>query len=106
MPAADRTPPVQKISFEPHTEDNRLQDKNHSEKINTSTLNDSRGQEREIQVSHPSRGPAVLNYLCLVYTFSSIFDVRFHLQKVERARTAFSQVVRRNKKLNISFESS
>ena len=45
-------PTVQKINFEPHSEDNRLQDKNHSEKNNTSTLNDSRGQEREIQVGH------------------------------------------------------
>ena len=43
--------PAQKINFEPYTDENRLHEKNHSEKIiNTSPLNDSRGQEQEIQV--------------------------------------------------------
>ena len=58
-------PTVQKINFEPHTEDNRLQDKNHSEKNNTSTLNDSRGQEREIQVSRQIAEPG-LHFLSTV----------------------------------------
>ena len=49
--ASDRGPPVHQINFEPYTDDNRIHDKNHSEKIvNTSALNDSRGQEREIEV--------------------------------------------------------
>lgn len=48
--ASDRGPPVHQINFEPYTDDNRIHDKNHSEKIvNTSALNDSRGQEREIE---------------------------------------------------------
>ena len=50
--ASERGPPPQKINFEPYTEDDRLKnEKNHSEKIiNTSPLNDSRGQEQEIMV--------------------------------------------------------